>query len=117
MPAREVKNPRLAAIRKAVIIQGIPYFSRRAYGVACIQEGKLIHVESFYGDDGRVLKGSARRYMRGYLNGLSYGLENPLHRFDSLTSVFNTDENAAAIAALTGTKPELIDFETRGKGE
>lgn len=98
------ENERLARIRAAVIIKGTPRFSRASHGVVCIQSGEVIHVETFYGDNGNATRAKARRYERQFLAGLSLGLESPTHRMPSLSSHFNTAANRAAIETAKAAK-------------
>lgn len=95
----KVFNERLASKRKAVLIRGQGRFTRYAVAVACVEEGKLIHVESYFGNDGRIERGKAARYMAQYLAGYSLGLESPLYRI-GMTTTFNTAANRAKIDGL-----------------
>ena len=92
-------NPLTSDSRRAVIINGRAHFTRRSYAVACIKQGEFLHLESFYGNDGRAVRAKALRYMKKYLSGSDCGLSNPLHRM-AITSGFNSKANLEAIEAL-----------------
>lgn len=94
-----IYNAQLAARRQATIVKGSPKFARRSYGVACVQDGAFIHLESFYGFDGRSVRAKAERYRAQYLAGVDLGLNNSWNRM-SLTSGFASAVNVQAIAAI-----------------
>jgi len=92
-------NPQLAARRKCTIIRGCGAFCPAAYGVACVQDGALIHVETFYGHDGRTERARANSYAKQYVAGVDFGLFSPLYR-NPLPVSFNNTANRQAIARL-----------------
>lgn len=96
---KNATNYHYAIRRSGLVIKGTAHFSRRAYAAICIEEGKLFHVESFFGNDGRVARSQANAYLACFVAGQSLGLHSVAHPINRLTTTFDTRDNREAIAA------------------